>query len=52
MSIIHSLEDLEIPAEQRNQAVSNMFLIRTAQVLETMSKVYDSEAQPLNDEFV
>ena len=45
MSIIHSLNTLEIPEDQKNQAVANMFLIQTAQVLESMSKVYGSENQ-------
>jgi hypothetical protein len=50
MSIVHSLENLEIPEDQRNQAVSNMFLIRTAQVLESMSKVYGSEEKSTSSE--
>jgi hypothetical protein len=43
MSIIHSLESLDIPEDQKSQAVSNLFLIRTAQVLESMSTVYGTE---------
>ncbi len=50
MSIIHSLNSLEIPEEQKNQAVVNMFLIQTAQVLESMSKVSGSESQLPNGE--
>jgi hypothetical protein len=50
MSIIHSLKSLEIPEDQKNQAVANMFLIQTAQVLESMSKVYGSENQLPNGE--
>jgi hypothetical protein len=50
MSIIHSLDNLDILEDQKNQAVANMFLIRTAQVLESMSKVYDSEIQPPSSE--
>jgi hypothetical protein len=50
MSIVHSMDNLEIPEDQRNQAVSNMFLIRTAQVLESMSKVYDTEDQSPSNE--
>jgi hypothetical protein len=49
MSIIHSLESLNLQEDQKNQAVTNMFLIRTAQVLESMSKVYDSESRPVSD---
>jgi hypothetical protein len=49
MSIIHSLESLNLEEDQKNQAVTNMFLIRTAQVLESMSKVYDSESRPVSD---
>ena len=48
MSIIHSLEKMDIPEDQKSQAVSNMFLIRTAQVLESMSKVYSSEDNSSN----
>lgn len=48
MSIVHSI-NLDA---SKDQAVANLFLIRAAQVLETMSKVYgsSSEEKPVSDE--
>ena len=49
MSITSSFDKWDIPEDQKREAISNIFLIRAAQVLESMSKVYSSEGKLLSD---
>ena len=53
MSVVNALGDLGIPADRKSEANLTILLMRTGQVLETLSKVYDSkysdEPKLLND---
>ena len=49
MSIIHSLDKLERTDANPSETLKKIFLTRTAQVLESLSKVYESERSQLTD---
>ena len=49
MAIIHSMDKLDLFKADQQANLKKIFLVRTAQVIESMSKVYESERSQLKD---